>query len=98
MRRLACTIAASFICAWFGQAAGAGHKPVDKGDLGARAKRFVDQMAKGQFQTATEEFDDTMKKVAPPDKLKETWESVTKSVGPFKKQKAVRADRLDKYD
>jgi hypothetical protein len=55
-------------------------------------------MAQGQFQTATEEFDDTMKKVAPPDKLKEIWESVTKSVGPFKKQKAVRADRLGKYD
>jgi fermentation-respiration switch protein FrsA (DUF1100 family) len=98
MRRLAYTIAASFIFAWFGQDAGAGDKPVDKGDLGARAKRFVDQMAKGQFQTATEEFDDTMKKVAPPDKLKETWESVIKSVGPFKKQKAVRADRLGKYD
>jgi dienelactone hydrolase len=67
-------------------------------DLEKPARALVDLMAKGDFAAAVKNFDATMKKVVPAEKLKETWKGLTDQVGPFKKQGKVRFERVKKYD
>jgi len=53
-------------------------------------KEFVELVVKGQFSTATKNFNATMKKVLPPEKLEETWKSTTNQAGLFKQQIGIR--------
>lgn len=69
-----------------------------KNELEAPARAFVDLLAKEDFAAAVKDFDATMKKVLPPDKLKETWQGLIESVGAFKKQGKVRFERVKKHD
>ena len=66
--------------------------------LKAIAKEFVDLLVEGQFSTATESFDATMKDALPTEKLEETWKFTTEQTGPFKQQIGVRAEKELSYD
>src|SRR5262245_36280189 len=57
-----------------------------KKDLEMPARALVDLLAKEDYAGAVKNFDATMKKVLPADKLKETWQGILESTGPFKKQ------------
>ncbi|MGD0899700.1 MAG: protein kinase, partial [Thermoguttaceae bacterium] len=47
------------------------------------AGRFVDLMSQGQFEKATEYFDDQMKKTVPPAELKKIWDQLAVVGGKF---------------
>ncbi len=66
--------------------------------LKAIAKEFVDLLVEGQFSTATESFDATMKDALPTEKLEEVWNVTTEQTGPFKQQIGVRAEKELSYD
>src|SRR5581483_1059799 len=61
-------------------------------DPAARAQAFVAALSRGDFATAAADFDATMQKVLPADKLKTTWEAVTKQFGPFQKSTDTRTE------
>jgi dienelactone hydrolase len=66
--------------------------------LEAPARALVELLAKEDYAAAVKNFDATMKKVLPADKLKEVWQGILESTGPFKKQGKVRSERVKKYD
>jgi dienelactone hydrolase len=81
-----------------GQARAADDKPAD---LETAARDFLTTVAKGEFEAATKNFDDTMKKVMPADKLEEAWKKVQAQVGgvgPFKGQAGAVTTKAGKYD
>ncbi len=64
----------------------------------AKAKEFVKALENGNFDESVKYFDETMSKLAPPEKMKEVWETVIRQVGPFKSQKSVRTEAVPNYD
>jgi len=66
--------------------------------LKAAAKEFVDSLVKGDFATATQNFDETMSSALPADKLEETWKLSIEQAGPFKQQIGVRMEKQMQYD
>jgi fermentation-respiration switch protein FrsA (DUF1100 family) len=70
-------------------------KPADRV---AAARAFLDALVKEDFEAAARDFDDTMKKVSPPDKLKEFWLEGKKRLGALKKQSGARTEKLKDYD
>jgi fermentation-respiration switch protein FrsA (DUF1100 family) len=67
-------------------------------DLIAKAKEFVKALENAEYDESVKHFDETMAKLAPPEKMKEVWETVIKQVGPFKGQKGVWTESIPKYD
>ena len=53
---------------------------------------------KGDWKAASKDFDATMRKVLPSDKLEETWKAITSKLGPVKQQLGVRTKEGAKYD
>jgi dienelactone hydrolase len=76
----------------------AAQQPVTADGLTARAKQFIDFLAKEDFANATKNFDATMAKVLPEEKVRELWTTLNKQVGAYKKQVATRTDKAGKYD
>lgn len=70
-------------------------KPVDVKVLG---KQFVVLLMKEDFLNATKNFDSTMKKAMPADKLRQIWKGLIAQVGPFKNQKSVRTEKYQEFD
>lgn len=66
-------------------------------DVKASAQAFVQQLADGQFDAATERFDEAMRKALPPDELKGVWASITASAGAFQQQTGVRQEDQAAY-
>jgi dienelactone hydrolase len=64
----------------------------------AKATALIDALAKEDYAAAVKDFDATMKKALPADKLEATWKAVVKQVGAFKKRGQVRTAKEDKYD
>jgi len=64
----------------------------------ASAKRFVELLAKNDFATAVKDFDETMTRVMPPEKLQEVWASLLAKTGPLKKQVSVRTAKVPKFE
>jgi Protein of unknown function (DUF3887) len=60
----------------------AGSQDAEK-TLTSRAIAFVRTMAKGDFETAEADFTDQMKQAAPPEKLRQIWQSLLDHAGPF---------------
>jgi fermentation-respiration switch protein FrsA (DUF1100 family) len=56
----------------------------DKSDATAHAKAVLDALLKEDYDAASKDFDEAMKKAVPTDKLKEVWKSVLQQSGPFK--------------
>src|SRR5262249_2823694 len=67
------------------------------GDHKKLAQAFLDSILKQDYAAASKEFDDTMKKVLPNDKLSATWKGLIEKVGAFKKQTGQRAEQGAKY-
>jgi dienelactone hydrolase len=63
-----------------------------------RARALVTAASKEDFDAASKDFDDTMKKVMPPDKFGQTWKGLVEKVGPLKKQGRAIAEKVQKYD
>jgi len=62
------------------------------------AKGFLKALVEANWTEAGKDFDATMKKVLPADKLEETWKTIKAQVGPLKKQLGVRTETGPKYD
>jgi hypothetical protein len=67
-------------------------------DVVALAQEFVEFLAMGNSAGAVENFDDTMKKALPPDKLQEIWKALIGQVGPFKRPVSTRTEKQQGYD
>lgn len=62
------------------------------------AKKFVSALDNGEYKSAVKHFDETMAKAAPPEKMKEVWEMVTRQVGPLKTQKGFWTESRPDFD
>ncbi len=80
---------------WAAEPPGAVTEPAG---LEAQARAFVATLDKGEFKAAVKDFDETMKKVLPDDKLEATWKGLVGQVGALKKQGGARREKVDKYD
>jgi dienelactone hydrolase len=56
----------------------------DKSDAIAHARAVLDALVKEDFDAASKDFDEAMRKNVPPEKLKQTWKSVLHQYGAFK--------------
>ena len=73
--------------------------PKDKhAELAARANRFIDHLAKEEFDKATQIFDGTMTKAMPSAKLKLTWQSLLQVYGALESRGEVHQEKVSKYD
>jgi dienelactone hydrolase len=64
----------------------------------ALTKELVEAFAKEDFAAVRKDFDDTMKKVLPADKLETTWKQIVRGAGPFKKITGYRTETAGKLD
>jgi dienelactone hydrolase len=67
-------------------------------ELVSIAKEFVSALVNGRYDDSVKYFDETMTKLAPPEKMEEVWKSIVQQVGPFKEVKGVWTESLPKYD
>jgi len=72
--------------------------PLPMNDLISMAKSFVEALEKGDYEAAVKNFDETMTKAAPPEKMKQVWETLISQAGELKQQKRIRTESLPKYD
>ena len=63
----------------------------------SRAETLVAQLAKGDFEAATGNFDANLKQAAPATMLKETWEQLIVQVGPFQQQISTLETQAQDY-
>jgi dienelactone hydrolase len=82
----------------FALAAWPSARAAEPGALEKKARDFVAALEKEDYATAVKGFDETMTKVMPEEKLKETWQSLVKQVGPLKNQGAATLEKAGKYD
>ena len=64
----------------------------------AAAQEFVSLLAKGDYASAEEKLDDTMKSAAPASKLEELWSSLQDQAGVYQQQTGVHTDHTQGYD
>lgn len=62
------------------------------------AKDLVNSLASGDYGKAVENFDSTMKKALPAEKLQEVWNSIIAQAGPFREQLRARKEKILQYD
>ncbi len=62
------------------------------------ANKFLDLTIKGEYAEASKNYDETMTKVFPPDKLEATWKSLVKQFGPLKSRGAMRLEKKGPYE
>lgn len=60
----------------------------------AAAERFVDLLAEGDFDKATADFGDAMKKAMPPADLKKLWDGLSAEAGKFKGRGPSRTENV----
>jgi len=63
-----------------------------------QAKDLVSLLENGDYEKAVENFDETMKKALPAEKLLRVWNSVIAQVGAFVEQTAGRKEKILGYD
>ncbi len=73
-------------------------KPETMDELINMAKEFVNQLEKGDYAGSVKNFDVTMTRLVPPEKMKEAWEILIKQVGELIEQIGVRTESIPKYD
>jgi uncharacterized protein len=62
------------------------------------ARALAEQLVKGDFARATQNFDAAMRKAMPPDELKKGWEQTVAKAGAFKKQLGTRSETQDGHE
>lgn len=66
--------------------------------LETMARDLVNSLVSGEYKEAVENFDSTMKKVLPAEKLEEVWNSVIAQAGPFVEQLGTRKEKILQYE
>jgi dienelactone hydrolase len=66
-------------------------------DVNRLAREFVIMLVKGDYETAVQKFDPTLKQALPVKTLTATWQSVLAQRGEFKAQVAVRKETVPTY-
>ncbi len=69
-----------------------------KDDLVTLAKQFIELLVKEDFAAAVKTYDETMTRVFPEAKTRETWQSLKAQVGAFKRQIGTRPAKIQTYD
>jgi uncharacterized protein len=67
-------------------------------DLSSQGSKFITMLSSGDYKSAVELFDETMKKALPEQKLKETWQAIQAQAGSFKAQGTVRKEKIQNID
>jgi dienelactone hydrolase len=62
------------------------------------ASAFLKALTESDWKAASKDFDATMQKVMPTDKLEKTWKGLIAQVGALKKTVGVRTEAVAKYD
>lgn len=70
----------------------------ERKEITQKAIELITNLAKGEFEAATNYFDETMKRVASPEFLKKVWEQLQSQLGPFKEMKGSRVETSPSYD
>ena len=68
------------------------------GDLTPRAEQFVKMLVSGEYESAAQDFDETMKSTLPADKLEIAWQSLIAKLGGYKRQLGLRQTKEQGYD
>lgn len=66
--------------------------------LAAAATKYLDLMSKGEFAEASKNYDETMTKVFPPDKLEAIWKSLTTQFGPLRSRGEMKLEKRGVYE
>lgn len=61
------------------------------------AVAFIDDLAAGEYESATQHFDETMTKELPPEQLEALWNQLESQLGPFKGQQYASTEEQDGY-
>ncbi len=73
--------------------------PQTEDALTIKARAFLEALAKGDFQGAVSDFDETMLKLSGPDKLEPMWtKQLPAQVGAFKQQGPARREQFQGYE
>lgn len=62
------------------------------------ARDLISSLVSGEYEEAVENFDDTMKKALPTEKLQQVWDSLIAQSGPFVEQLGIRTEKVRQYD
>jgi dienelactone hydrolase len=77
----------------------AGDVPGDPlGEQKETAKALLEAMSKGDNEAAGKAFDETVRKILPPEKVGATWKMITDQLGAFQKLTDVRAEKAGGHD
>ena len=71
--------------------------PDSEKSVKAASIALINAMKTGEYETATADFDETMKRVSGADKLAELWGQLQLQNGSFKRYSHTRLERYDKY-
>jgi dienelactone hydrolase len=77
---------------------GFAQQPAASADLSEAAKQLVNSLVKEDFAGVVKNFDETMKRLSPEEKLRETWKAVIGQIGAFKNQLAVSKEKTGDHD
>lgn len=72
--------------------------PDGKRDVVALGKEFVELITKGDYTTASEKLDATMKRALPPERLAKTWQGLTTKLGAFDSLGEARVEKARGFD
>jgi dienelactone hydrolase len=64
----------------------------------AAARAFLGLLPKGEFAAACKDFDETMTKAMPPEKLAEVWKTLNDQAGPFQKLGKARLEKIGEFE
>lgn len=79
-------------------AAATAKKPAASASHADKAKAVVTALSKSDFTGATRDFDATMKKALPADKLKAVWAQLEAQVGKYKGIGGTRSEKVPSFD
>src|SRR5947209_8189091 len=63
-----------------------------------QAQAVVEALLRDDFAAVAKDFDETMTKVLPVEKLKAAWKEQVAPLGPYQQQLSTRPLKVDKYD
>ena len=99
MKKCVFLLSLSLVLLWGSLFSYAQEQEVSKSDdLTDLAKEFVELLAKEEFTEAVKNFDSTMKGALPEEKLRETWKSLIRQGGPFRRQIGIRTEKFLQHD
>jgi uncharacterized protein len=99
MKRTLAPIALAMVLTAYLPATGGQVQAAGDDALTVKARTFLAALAKGDFQAAVRDFDETMLKVSGPDKLETMWtKQLPAQVGAFKQQGPARREQLQGYE